>query len=79
MLEVLKKRVEDNISDFKRLVDTINLIRDQIELRNPSLKDNNLFFEVLYWGLAVDLRKNQKKFEKTLDFYFIMVYNIYIR
>ena len=65
VLEVLKKRVEDNISDFKRLVDTINLIRDQIELRNPSLKDNNLFFEVLYWGLAVVLRKNQKKFEKV--------------
>lgn len=63
ILEVLKKSVDDNIRDFKYLVGIINQIRDQLMINNSSLKDNNLFYEVLYWGLSIALRKNRKKLE----------------
>lgn len=63
ILEVLKKSVDDNIHDFKYLVGIINQIRDQLMINNSSLKDNNLFYEVLYWGLSIALRKNRKKLE----------------
>ena len=63
VLEVLKKSVEDNICDFKYLIEIINQIREQLVFNNASLRDNNLFYEVLYWGLAVALRKNRKKVE----------------
>lgn len=63
VLEVLKKSVENNICDFKYLIEIINQIREQLVFNNASLRDNNLFYEVLYWGLAVALRKNRKKVE----------------
>ena len=61
MVEVLKKSLDDNIRDFKYLVDVVNQIRDQLMINISSLKENNLFYEVLYWGLAVALKKNRKK------------------
>ena len=63
MVEVLKRSVADNVRDFQYLVDTINKIRDQLIIKQSSLKENNLFFEVIYWGLAVALKKNRKKVE----------------
>lgn len=63
VLEVLKKSVDDNIRDFKYLVELINQIREQLINNNSPLRENNLFYEVLYWGLAVALKKNRKKVE----------------
>lgn len=63
MVEVLKKSLDDNIRDFKYLVDVVNQVRDRLMINNSSLKENNLFYEVLYWGLAVALKKNRKKLE----------------
>lgn len=63
MVEVLKKSVDDNIRDFKYLVDIVSQVRDQLMINQSPLKDNNLFYEVLYWGLAVALKKKRKKLE----------------
>lgn len=63
MLEVLKKSVDENVRDFKYLIDILNQIRDYLMDNNSPLKDNNLFYEVLYWGLAIALKKNRRKLE----------------
>lgn len=65
-LEVLKNSVEENIYDFKYLINIINQIREYLIENNSPLKENNLFYEVLYWGLAIALKQNRNKVE-TLD------------
>ena len=61
VLEVLKKPLDDNIHDFKYLVNMISQIREMLMINDSPLKENNLFYEVLYWGLSIALRKNREK------------------
>lgn len=61
VLEVLKKSLDDNIHDFKHLVNMISQIRETLMINDSPLKENNLFYEVLYWGLSIALRKNREK------------------
>ncbi len=64
MLEVLKKSADENVQKFKCLIDILNQLRDYLIDNNSQLKDNNLFYEVVYWGLAVTLNKNRNRLKR---------------
>ena len=61
MLEVLKKSVDENLQNFRYLVDILSEIQNYLIINNSPLKENNLFYEVLYWGLAISYRKAPQK------------------
>mgnify|MGYP001336639426 CR=1 FL=1 len=63
LLRVSHESAADNIALFKRIIDKLNDVRN-LFLRNKSLiADNNLFCEVLFWGLAIILDNNQTAFD----------------
>lgn len=56
-LEVSKRPKENNIKQFKNVINILHQIRKQLVKIGSSLKDNNLFYEVLYWGISIIAEK----------------------
>lgn len=52
MLEVLKKSVDENLQNFRYLVDILSEIQNYLIINNSPLKENNLFYEVLLLGVG---------------------------
>lgn len=62
LLKVSKESSADNISLFEKVVDVLNNIRNLFVIRKSIIADNNLFYEVLFWGLAILFDSNQIAF-----------------
>lgn len=63
LLKVSHDSIEKNISLFIRIVEKLNDIRNILLSKNIQIADNNLFFEVMFWGLSVLHDNNQTIFD----------------
>lgn len=64
VVEAAKKTVTDNVQKFKYLIDLLYMVRSELEGKSSALKDNNLFYETLYWGLALVMNQDLDKLKK---------------
>ena len=64
VVEVAKKTVTENIEKFKYVIDLLYKVRSQLENKNSALKENNLFYETLYWGLALVMNQDRDKLKE---------------
>lgn len=63
LLKVEKEPVEDTLDMFEQVIDKLCAVRNTfIELKSP-ISDNNLFFEVLFWGLSVVFETSKEQFD----------------
>ena len=56
--------IDSVISEINIILKALNEIRNIFLSENPTLAENNLLFETLYWGLSVVLSKNREAFER---------------
>lgn len=63
-LKVSKHSVDENITQFCRVIDKVSNIRNELIKVDSLLKDNNLFYEVLYWALSIVEETSIEEFTK---------------
>lgn len=56
--------IDSVISEINIILKALNEIRNIFLSEDPTLAENNLLFETLYWGLSVVLSKNREAFER---------------
>ena len=64
VVEVAKKTITENVQKFRYLIDLLCKVRSELESENSVLKDNNLFYETLYWGFALVMNQDKDKLKK---------------
>lgn len=62
LLKVEKEPVYGTLYSFEQIIKKMFSIRSAFVVLNSSISDNNLFFEALYWGLAI-------VYEKSIDIF----------
>lgn len=67
LLKVEKEPVADTLALFVKIVDKLFAIRSVLVAMGSLIADNNLFFEVMYWGLSVVLDLSPEKFDSLDD------------
>lgn len=67
LLKVEKDPVADTLALFVKIVDKLFAIRNVFVSMGSLIADNNLFFEVMYWGLSVVLDLSPEKFDSLDD------------
>ena len=67
LLKVEKPPVTDTLALFVKIVDKLFAIRSVFVAMGSLIADNNLFFEVMYWGLSVVLDLSPEKFDSLDD------------
>lgn len=67
LLKVEKEPVSTTINDFELIINKLFELRNELAKINSSIAENNLFFESMYWGLAVVNEQSHDAFEK-LDY-----------
>jgi uncharacterized protein with ParB-like and HNH nuclease domain len=67
LLKVEKEPVANTLALFVKIVDKLFSIRSVFIAMNSLIADNNLFFEVMYWGLSVVLDLSPEKFDSLDD------------
>lgn len=55
---IANRNSEEEINKFKKIVEILRVIHTESEERQLPLKDNKLFYEVLYWGISIILDAN---------------------
>ena len=63
LLKVEKEPLSDTLLAFERIVKKLYDIRTSFSMTNFPAMDNNLFFEVMFWGLSVIYAKSPEIFE----------------
>lgn len=58
--KVAQGELESEVNLFRATVSTLKCFYEENYKRNISLKDNRLFYEVLYWGVSILLSKGYK-------------------
>lgn len=58
--EISQGNSENEIKKFKQVIGILREFYIEYSEKNLSLKDNKLFYEVLYWGISIILEKNIK-------------------
>lgn len=53
LLKVEKEPIEDTVASFEQIIRKLFNIRNEFLKLNSPVADNNLFFEVMFWGLAI--------------------------
>lgn len=66
LLKVEKEPISDTLTSFVKIIDKLFAIRNVFVSINSPIADNNLFFEVMYWGLSIVLNFEPEKFD-SLD------------
>lgn len=66
LLKVEKEPISDTLTSFVKIIDKLFAIRNVFVSINSPIADNNLFFEVMYWGLSIVLSFEPEKFD-SLD------------
>lgn len=56
--------IDSVISEINIILKALNEIRNIFLSEDPTLAENNLLFETLYWGLSVVLSMNREAFER---------------
>ena len=67
LLKVEKDSVADTLSLFVKIMDKLFAIRNVLVSMGSFIADNNLFFEVMYWGLSIVLDLSPEKFDSLDD------------
>lgn len=67
LLKVEKEPVANTLALFVKIVDKLFAIRSAFVAMGSLIADNNLFFEVMYWGLSVVLDLSPEKFASLDD------------
>ena len=67
LLKVEKDSVADTLSLFVKIMDKLFAIRNVLVSVGSFIADNNLFFEVMYWGLSIVLDLSPEKFDSLDD------------
>lgn len=67
LLKVEKDSVADTLSLFVKIMDKLFAIRNELVSMGSFIADNNLFFEVMYWGLSIVLDLSPEKFDSLDD------------
>lgn len=73
--KVIENTVDNNINQFSKVLDKLIEIRAIFNKLDFTLKDNNLFYEVLYWALSItadfssELLENLDSKNIAMDFY----------
>lgn len=67
LLKVEKDPIDNTFLAFEKIIDKIYLLRKELALLSPSMAENNLFFEVLCWGLAIVIDISEDKFNELLE------------
>ena len=63
--EVSKKKPEENMIKFVRIINKLHEVRETLAKGEDSfIKDNNLFYETLYWGLSIIEEKTPRLLDK---------------
>ena len=62
LLRVEQEPILEALESFKLIVDKLFAIREAFVNLSSPIADNNLFFEVMYWGLAIISEKNKEMF-----------------
>ena len=62
LLKVEQEPISEALESFKLIIDKLFSIREAFVSLSSPIADNNLFFEVMYWGLAIISEKNKEKF-----------------
>lgn len=69
---VSKDRTEDTLRRFKNVITVLRNIYEECAEIDFSLKDNKLFYEVLYWGMSIIVEKgmtvDKKHREQLYDY-----------
>lgn len=63
LLKVEREPITDTLALFTKIVDKLFAIRNEFVAMGSSIADNNLFFEVMYWGLSIVLDYLPKTFD----------------
>lgn len=66
LLKVENEPISDTFSLFVRIIDKLFDLRNVFVSIGSPIADNNLFFEVMYWGLSIVLDFEPEKFD-SLD------------
>lgn len=63
LLKVEKEPIDITICTFELIINKLFELRSELAKNNSLIADNNLFFEVMYWGLSVVREQAPDKFE----------------
>lgn len=64
LLKVEKASVSTTINNFELIINKLFELRNELAKINSPIAENNLFFEAMYWGLAVVHEQSAEAFEK---------------
>ena len=67
LLKVEKEPVSSTLEAFEQIINKLYLIRDAFIEMQSSIAENNLFFEVLYWGLATVYQTDPTQFRSLVE------------
>lgn len=67
LLKVEREPVTDTLFFFVTIIEKLFAIRDILVSMGSPIADNNLFFEVMYWGLSVVFDHAPEKFDSLDD------------
>ena len=62
VLKVENEPVKEALLSFEYIINKMFSIRDKLIEKSSSIADNNLFFEVLYWGLSIVFEVDKDRF-----------------
>lgn len=62
LLKVEKGSVDKTFSTFEKIIDKIYRLRKALVLLSSNMAENNMFFEVICWGLAIVIDASEEKF-----------------
>lgn len=63
ILKVEKEPISETLTAFEQIVDKLDNIRESFLKTDPVIADNNLFFEVLFWGFSIIFYSSNEKFD----------------
>lgn len=66
LIKVEQEPVQEALSSFEKIINKLYAMRCEFAKLSPTISENNLFFEVMYWGLAIVFQENREQFD-TLD------------
>lgn len=64
---IAKRNMEDELSTFNIVIEYLKKFQRKCKKRNLFLSNSNLFYEVLYWGIALLIQNNVQIKEEDID------------
>lgn len=66
ILKVEKEPVSKTLTAFEQIINKLDDVRESFFKVEPVIADNNLFFEVLFWGFSIIYYASSEKFDSLL-------------